>query len=88
VTVSGVPLRSLRCGPLAQGARRQKENVLVTTLNIVTLLSLLGALGYAALAARRLDAKLAALTDEQGEWRRSTESDLQRTRQSLAELDR
>lgn len=35
------------------------------TLNIVTLLSLLAALGYVAFAARRLDASLAAILDLQ-----------------------
>lgn len=56
------------------------------TLNIVTLLSLLAALGYVAFAARRLDASLEAMLEEQGTSRRSTELDLASARTSLEQL--
>jgi hypothetical protein len=56
------------------------------TLNIVTLLSLLAALGCCAVAARRLDARLRAIVEIQAMWRRSTELDLASARASLLEL--
>ena len=58
------------------------------TLNIVTLLSLLAALGYVAFAARRLDASLGAMLEEQGTTRRSTELHLESARTSLEQLKR
>lgn len=54
----------------------------VTTLNIVTLLSLLGALGYVAFAARKLDAGLGALVAAQSESRRDLERQVERVRLS------
>ena len=56
------------------------------TLNIVTFLSLLAALGYVAFAARRLDTSLGSMLEEQGERRRSVELDVERARTSLEEL--
>jgi hypothetical protein len=53
------------------------------TLNIVTFLSLLAALGYVAFAARRLDTSLGAMLEDQAERRRDIERNLERTRQSL-----
>jgi hypothetical protein len=54
-----------------------------TTLNIVALLSMLGALAYVALAARRLDAKLGALVEVQGASRRDLERQVERVRSSV-----
>ncbi len=58
----------------------------VTTLNIVTLLSLLGALGYVALAARKLDASLGALIEDQDVSRRGVERDLARARAAVEKI--
>jgi hypothetical protein len=58
----------------------------VTTLNIVTLAALLAALGYVARGTRKLDASLSTLLAEQGERRRHVEQDLERVRQSVAEM--
>lgn len=55
----------------------------VTALNIVTLVLMLGVLAFVGLAARRLDASLTALLDDQGERLRRIERDLDRVRQSL-----
>lgn len=55
----------------------------VTTLNIVTLLFTLAALGYVALAARRLDARLGALVELQSQRRFCIEHDLERSRRLL-----
>ena len=55
----------------------------VTTLNIVTLVSVLAALGYVAMTTRKLDASLGSLLREQGEGRREMERQLERVRQSL-----
>lgn len=55
----------------------------VTALNIVTLLSMLAALGYALRAAQRLEKALTALFDEQAERLRRMERDLDRLRQAL-----
>lgn len=59
-----------------------------TTLNIVMLMAMLGTLGYVALAARRLDASLGSLLQEQSERRGDVERDLERARQSLAQMAR
>lgn len=56
------------------------------TLNIVTLLSLLAALGCFAVAARRLDARLGVMIEDQMQRRLSTELDLASARASLQEL--
>jgi hypothetical protein len=58
----------------------------VTTLNIVTLVSVLGALGYVAMITRKLDASVGSLLHEQGEGRRVSERNLERVRQSLVEM--
>jgi hypothetical protein len=55
----------------------------VTALNIVTLVLMLGVLAYVGLAARRLDASLTTLLDDQGERLRRIERDLDRVRQAL-----
>jgi hypothetical protein len=55
----------------------------VTALNIVTLVLMLAVLGYIGVAARRLDASLTALLEEQGERLRRIERDLDRVRQAL-----
>ena len=49
-------------------------------VNIVTLASLLAALGYVAFAARKLDASLGALSQKQSESRRGLESHVERVR--------
>ncbi|HKR33263.1 MAG TPA: hypothetical protein VJT10_00410 [Steroidobacteraceae bacterium] len=59
----------------------------VTTLNIVTLVAMLAALGYFAMTTRKLDASLGSLLHEQGEGRRVSERNLERVRQSLAEME-
>jgi hypothetical protein len=56
------------------------------TLDIVTLLSLLAALGCCAVAARRLDARLGAMIEDQTKRRRSNEVDLASARARLEEL--
>jgi hypothetical protein len=56
------------------------------TLNIVTLLSLLAALGCVACVARKLDARLAAMLEEQGKSRRSIELELAGARAALDAL--
>ena len=56
------------------------------TLNIVTFLSLLAALGYVAFVARRLDTSLGSMIEAQGERRRSVELGVERARASLEEL--
>lgn len=55
----------------------------VTALNIVTLALMLGVLCYVAIAARKLDASLTALMDDQSERLRRIERDLDRVRQAL-----
>jgi hypothetical protein len=55
----------------------------VTALNIVTLVLMLGVLAYVGLAARRLDASLTTLLDDQGERLRRIERDLDRVRHAL-----
>jgi hypothetical protein len=55
----------------------------VTALSIATLVLMLGILAYVAFAARKLDASLTTLLDDQGEGRRRSERDLERVRQSL-----
>ena len=60
----------------------------VTTLNIVTLVAMLGALGYVAMTTRKLDARVGSLLHEQGERRRAIERNLERVRQSLAEMEK
>lgn len=57
-----------------------------TTLNIVMLMAMLATLGYVALAARKLDASLGSLLQEQSERRGDVERDLERARQSLAQM--
>lgn len=57
-----------------------------TTLNIVMLMAMLATLGYVALAARKLDARLGSLLQEQSERRGDVERDLERARQSLAQM--
>jgi hypothetical protein len=59
----------------------------VTTLDIVTLVAMLAALGYFAMTTRKLDASLGSLLHEQGEGRRVSERNLERVRQSLAEME-
>jgi hypothetical protein len=51
-----------------------------TALTIVTLLSLLAALGYLVFAARRLDARLDVLLQKQSEERNRMERELERVR--------
>lgn len=55
----------------------------VTALNIVTLVLMLAVLTFVGLAARRLDASITALLDDQGERLRRIERDLDRVRQAL-----
>lgn len=55
----------------------------VTALDIVTLALMLGVLCYVAFAARKLDASLTALMDDQSERLRRIERDLDRVRQAL-----
>jgi hypothetical protein len=55
------------------------------TLNIVTLMSLLAALGCCAVAARRLDTRLGAIIADQMQRRRSREIELASARASLEE---
>jgi predicted nucleic acid-binding protein len=55
----------------------------VATLNIVTLALMLAVLGYVAFAARRLEASLGTLLDDQVERLRRIERDLDRVRQAL-----
>jgi hypothetical protein len=50
------------------------------TLNIVTLLSLLAALGYVGIVARKLDTRLAALLQKQSEERVCAEQEVVRVR--------
>lgn len=59
----------------------------VTTLNIGTLVAMLAVLGYVAMATRKLDASLGSLLHEQGERRRAVERNVERARQSLAEME-
>jgi hypothetical protein len=59
----------------------------VTTLNIVTLVAMLAALGYFAMTTRKLDASVGALLHEQGKSRRVSERNLERVRQTLAEME-
>jgi hypothetical protein len=51
-----------------------------TALTIATLTSLLAALGYVALAARKLDARLGTLLAEQGGERRRMQREVNRIR--------
>jgi hypothetical protein len=60
----------------------------VTTLNIVTLAALLVALGYVARGTRKLDASLDAQLAEQSKHHRRMERDLERVRQSVAEMEK
>jgi hypothetical protein len=55
----------------------------VTALNIVTLVLMLVVLGYIGFAARKFDASLTALLDDQSERLRKIERDLDRVRQAL-----
>jgi hypothetical protein len=55
----------------------------VTALNIVTLALMLGVLCYVALAARKLEATLTTVLDDQSERLRRMERDLDRVRQAL-----
>lgn len=55
----------------------------VTALNLVTLALVLAVLAGVGLAARRLDASLTTLLDDQGERLRRIERDLDRVRQAL-----
>lgn len=55
----------------------------VTALNIVTLVLMLAVLGYVGFAARKFDASLSALLDDQSERLRRIERDLDRVRQAL-----
>lgn len=55
----------------------------VTALDIVTLALMLGVLCYVAFAARKLDASLTTLMDDQSERLRRIERDLDRVRQAL-----
>lgn len=55
----------------------------VTALDIVTLALMLGVLCYVAIAARKLDASLTAMMDDQSERLRRIERDLDRVRQAL-----
>jgi hypothetical protein len=55
----------------------------VATLNIVTLTLLLAVLGYVVFAARRLEASLATLLDDQVDRLRRVERDLDRVRAAL-----
>jgi hypothetical protein len=55
-----------------------------TALTIVTLLSLLTALGSVAIAARKLDVTLAALLRKQNEERSRLERELERVRTTAA----
>lgn len=57
-----------------------------TTLNIVTLVSMLAALSYVALASRKLDGSLGRLLQDQQESRRRIEGELDRLRQSAAKM--
>jgi len=59
-----------------------------TALTIATLTSLLAALGYVALAARKLDARLGILLAEQGENCRCVEGDVQRARKLIEAFGR
>lgn len=59
----------------------------VTPLNIVTLLSMLAALGYVASEARKLDGNLGALLRDQQESRHLIEGELNRLRQSAAAME-
>jgi hypothetical protein len=54
-----------------------------TTLNIVTLVSMLAALSYVALASHKLDGSLGTLLRLQRERRAELERDLERARRSL-----
>lgn len=56
----------------------------VTPLNIVTLVSMLAALSYVALASRKLDGSLGTLLQVQRERRAALERDLERARRLLA----
>ena len=58
----------------------------VTTLNIVTLVLMLAVLGYVAFAARKLDASLGSLLEDQSERLRRIERDLDRVRQALESI--
>jgi hypothetical protein len=58
----------------------------VTALNIVTLVSMLVVLGYVAFAARKLDASLGSLLEDQSERLRRIERDLDRVRQALESI--
>lgn len=56
------------------------------TFGIVTALFAFAALGFVAYAACKLDARLAAMLEEQGKSRRSIELDLAAARAALAAL--
>lgn len=58
----------------------------VTALNIGTLVLLLGVLCYIAFAARKLDASLTALLDDQSDRLRRIERDLDRVRQAVESI--
>jgi hypothetical protein len=55
--------------------------VVVITLSIVTLASMLAALGYVASGARRLDVHLSSLLHDQQEHRHEMARDVERLRQ-------
>jgi hypothetical protein len=58
----------------------------VTALNIATLVLMLAVLGYVAVAARKLDASLSTLLEDQSERLRRIERDLDRVRQALESI--
>ena len=58
----------------------------VTTLNIVTLVLMLAVLAYVGFAARKLDASLGSLLQDQSERLRRIERDLDRVRQALESI--
>src|SRR5690606_31132193 len=62
---------------------RGNTKMWVATLNIITLVLMLAVLIHVAFAARKFDANLNALLDDQGERLRRIERDLDRVRQAL-----
>jgi flagellar basal body-associated protein FliL len=73
---------SVRCDSTARKGAPGKttKKAMWVTLNIVTLASLLAALGYVAFAARKLDASLGALLQKQSEERCRMERERDRVR--------
>ena len=72
----------MRSAPAAETSQGNSK-MWVTALNIVTLVLMLAVLVYVGMAARRLDASLTGLLDDQGERLRRIERDLDRVRQAL-----